>query len=59
MKTARQAAEKSGQTVHVYYNEQTKQYEAFRLYRDYSAGACTHLMPVFSSTTIYYLDIYI
>ena len=32
MKTARQVAEQSGQTVHVYYNEQTKQYEAFRLY---------------------------
>ncbi len=34
MKTARQVAEKSGQTVHVYYNEQTKQYEAFRLYSE-------------------------
>lgn len=32
MKTARQIAEKSGQTVHVYYNEQTKQYQAYRLY---------------------------
>lgn len=27
MKTARQVAEKSGQTVHVYYNKQIKQYE--------------------------------
>ena len=34
MKTTRQIAEKSGQTVHVYYNEQTKQYEAFRLYSE-------------------------
>ena len=34
MKTARQVAEQSGQTVHVYYNEQTKQYEAFRLYSE-------------------------
>lgn len=32
MKTARQVADKSGQTVHVYYDEQTKEYEAFRLY---------------------------
>jgi len=34
MKTPRQIAEKSGQTVHIYYNEQTKQYEAFRLYSE-------------------------
>ncbi len=32
MKTARQVAEQSGQTVHVYYNEQTKQ-GSLRLYR--------------------------
>ena len=34
MKTARQIAEQSGQTVHVYYNEQTEQYEAFKLYSE-------------------------
>ena len=34
MKTARQVAEQSGQTVHIYYDEQTNQYEAFKLFSE-------------------------
>lgn len=34
MKTARQMAENSGQTVHIYYDEQSKEYEAFKLYSE-------------------------
>lgn len=32
MKNVRQIAKKLDQTIYVYYNEQIKQYEVFRLY---------------------------
>lgn len=34
MKTPRQIADKSSQTVHIYYDEQTGEYEAFKLYSE-------------------------
>lgn len=34
MKIAQQIAEQTGQTVHVYYNEQNNDYEAFQLFSE-------------------------